>query len=44
MFQKYKLKNNGFTLIEILLVVVIVAAMSAMVIPRLIGRSDQANR
>lgn len=32
----------GFTLVEILLVVVIIAALSAMVIPRLVGRSEQA--
>ena len=33
---------RGFTLIEIMLVVIIIAALSAMVVPRLIGRSDQA--
>lgn len=33
---------KGFTLIEILLVVIIIAAISAMVIPRFVGRSDQA--
>ena len=32
----------GFTLIEILLVVVIILALSAMVLPRLTGRSEQA--
>ena len=32
----------GFTLIEILLVVVIISALAAMVIPRLTGRSEQA--
>lgn len=37
-------KKSGFTLIEILLVVMIVAALSAMVIPRLVGRSEQAKR
>jgi len=35
---------KGFTLIEILLVVVIISAISAMVLPRLIGRSDQAKK
>ena len=33
---------KGFTLVEIMLVVVIIAALSAMVIPRLVGRSEQA--
>lgn len=33
---------NGFTLVEIMLVVVIIAALAAMVIPRLSGRSEQA--
>ena len=37
-------KNMGFTLIEIMLVVIIIAALSAMVIPRLAGRSDQAKQ
>ncbi len=37
------MKNKkGFTLIEILLVVVIIAALSAMVIPRLAGRGEKA--
>lgn len=34
----------GFTLIEILLVVIIIATLSAMVIPRLTGRSEQARK
>ena len=36
------LSNQGFTLVEIMLVVIIIAALSAMVVPRLVGRSDQA--
>lgn len=36
--------KNSFTLIEILLVVVIIGALSAMVFPRLTGRSDQAKK
>ncbi len=34
--------NRGFTLIEILLVVVILGALAAMVVPRLSGRSEKA--
>lgn len=34
--------SSGFTLIEILLVVVIIGALSMMIIPRLSGRSEQA--
>ena len=34
--------KNAFTLVEIMLVVIIIAALSAMVIPRLVGRTDQA--
>lgn len=34
--------QKGFTLIEIMLVVIIIAALAAMVVPRLSGRSEQA--
>ncbi|MCM8774734.1 MAG: type II secretion system major pseudopilin GspG [Candidatus Omnitrophica bacterium] len=34
--------RKGFSLIEILLVVIIIGTLSAMVVPRLLGRSDQA--
>jgi len=37
-----KTNNSGFTLVEIMLVVIIIASLSAMVIPRILGRSDQA--
>jgi general secretion pathway protein G len=35
-------KRAGFTLIELMLVVIIIGALVAMVMPRLAGRSEQA--
>lgn len=35
-------KNSGFTLIEIMLVVIIISVLAAMVVPRLTGRGEQA--
>ena len=37
-------KNKGFTLIEIMLVVIILGILAAMVVPKLTGRSDEARR
>ncbi len=34
--------QHAFTLVEILLVVIIIGALSAMIFPRLTGKSDQA--
>ncbi|MBU0634196.1 MAG: type II secretion system major pseudopilin GspG [Candidatus Omnitrophica bacterium] len=38
----FKEKGKGFTLIELMLVVIIISALAAMVLPRLAGRSEQA--
>ena len=39
---KSAIRNSGFTLVEMMLVVIIIATLAAMVIPRLAGRTEQA--
>jgi len=41
-FKRRVLSLTGFTLIELMLVVIIIGALVAMVMPRLAGRSEQA--
>ena len=40
--MKANLNRSGFTLIELMIVVIIIAALAAMVAPNLISRSDEA--
>ena len=40
--RRGKLNSRGFSLIEILLVVIIIATLASMMVPRLAGRSEQA--
>ena len=35
-------KNSGFTLLEVMVVVVILSILGAMIVPRIIGRTDEA--
>jgi general secretion pathway protein G len=37
-------KANGFTLIEILIVVIIIGILASLVVPRLAGRTEEARR
>lgn len=41
-YQKHRRRQSGFTLVEMLLVLVILAALAAVVVPKFAGRSKQA--
>lgn len=40
--KQHQHKNRGFTLIEIMVVIVILGVLAAMVVPRIMGRPDEA--
>lgn len=37
-----KTRNTGFTLVEVMVVVVILAVLAALIVPRVVGRTDEA--
>jgi general secretion pathway protein G len=42
MSQMYKSREKGFTLIEIMVVIVIIGLLATLVLPRVVGRQEQA--
>lgn len=42
--QNINIKRKGFTLIEIMVVLVILGVMAALVVPRVLGRADDARK
>lgn len=44
MMQNKQIKQRGFTLIEIMVVLVILGVMAALVVPRVLGRAEDARK
>ncbi len=42
--KERQLKRKGFTLVEVLVVVVILGLLAALVVPRVVGRGEDAKR
>lgn len=40
--MKFQNKNQAFTLIEIMVVIVILGLLATLIVPKIVGRSDQA--
>lgn len=43
-FNSNRKNRRGFTLIELLVVILILAILAAMIVPRVVGRTDDAKR
>ncbi|MBL8047251.1 MAG: type II secretion system major pseudopilin GspG [Chthonomonas sp.] len=42
--NSFRNRRRGFTLIELLVVILILAILAAMIVPRVVGRTDDAKR
>ncbi|MGW8286911.1 MAG: type II secretion system major pseudopilin GspG, partial [Desulfobulbales bacterium] len=43
-YNRKRLSSQGFTLIEIMVVLVILGILAGLIVPRIIGRPDEARR
>jgi general secretion pathway protein G len=42
--QRYKVNDRGFTLIELMVVIVILGILAGLIVPRIMGRPEEARR